>query len=119
MDDLDEPTQPAFQDTEPMSRDWQDIRAEMKDSAQLPLPMGTWVDIWRDTRAVRCQLTWASPHGTMFLFNAPDGQSISLTRRGLLHILDTGRLRVIAQNGAVDDALDAVARQAWINSMKA
>ena len=119
MDDLDEPTQPAFQDTEPMSRDWQDIRAEMKDSAQLPLPMGTWVDIWRDTRAVRCQLTWASPHGTMFLFNAPDGQSISLTRRGLLHILDTGRLRVIAQHGAVDDALDAVARQAWINSMKA
>lgn len=119
MDDLEDTTQPAFQDTQPMPRDWQDIRADVVDTAKLPLAVGTWVDLWREDRAIRCQLTWASPHGTMFLFNAVDGQSVSLTRRGLTHILDSGRLRVVALHGTVDDALDAVARQAWINSMKA
>lgn len=119
MDDLESTTQPAFEETQPMSRDWQDIRAETEGSSALPMSVGTWVDLWREDRAVRCQLTWASPHGTMFLFNAVNGQSISLTRRGLNHVLETGRLRVVARHGTVDDALDAVARQAWINSMKA
>jgi len=55
----------------------------------------------------------------MFLFNSADGRSVSLTQRGLIHTLESGRLRVVAQHGMVDDALDAVARQAWINSLKA
>lgn len=122
LDDLgsDAPsTQPAFQNTQPMQRDWQDIKQETAGSSHLPLEVGTWVDLWREDRALRCQLTWASPHGTMFLFNSADGRSVSLTKRGLLHILESGRLRVVAQHGMVDDALDAVARQAWINSLKA
>lgn len=120
MDDLSSATQPAFEDTQPMAPDWQDIRSGTQSSgSSLPIPVGTWVDLWRDDRALRCQLTWASPHGTMFLFNAISGQSISLTRRGLNHVLETGRLRAVGRHGAVDDALDAVARQAWINSMKA
>jgi Protein of unknown function (DUF1631) len=118
MEDVELSTQPAFQDTEPMSRDWADLRAEVTGPSSLPLELGTWVDLWREDRVVRCQLTWSSPHGTMFLFNSPDGRSVSLTRRGLLHILESGRLRVVAQHGMVDDALDAVARQAWINSLK-
>mgnify|MGYP000957142289 CR=1 FL=1 len=121
LDDLgDVPTtQPAFENTQPMQRDWQDIKQETAGSSGLPLEVGTWVDLWREDRALRCQLTWASPHGTMFLFNSADGRSVSLTKRGLLHILESGRLRVVAQHGMVDDALDAVARQAWINSLKA
>ena len=121
IDDLDdEPsTRPVFENTQPLQqRDWQDIRQEMTSTASLPLEVGTWVDLWREDRVLRCQLTWASPHGTMFLFNSADGRSVSLTKRGLLHILESGRLRVVAHHGMVDDALDAVARQAWINSLK-
>ncbi|MFP5466193.1 MAG: DUF1631 family protein, partial [Gammaproteobacteria bacterium] len=80
MDDLESAPQPAFEDTQPMSPDWQSSRNETEGSGSLPMPVGTWVDLWRDDRALRCQLTWASPHGTMFLFNAVSGQSISLTR---------------------------------------
>ena len=113
------PTQPAFENTQPLQRDWHDIQQENAGRSRLPLEVGTWVDLWRDEGALRCQLTWASPHGTMFLFNSADGRSVSLTQRGLIHTLESGRLRVVAQHGMVDDALDAVARQAWINSLKA
>jgi len=121
IDDLGgEPTtRPAFENTQPLQRDWHDIKQEAAGRSSLPLEVGTWVDLWRDERALRCQLTWASPHGTMFLFNSVDGRSVSLTQRGLVHILESGRLRVVAQHGMVDDALDAVARQAWVNSLKA
>ncbi len=116
MEDLLIETQPAFLDTEPMPGDWQSLQEGSPAPAAQTLAVGTWVDLREDERDVRCQLTWASPHGTMFLFNAANGRTISLTRRGLERLQSLGRLRVVAQNGLVDDALDAVARQALINS---
>ena len=118
MEDLLIETQPAFLDTEPMQCDWQSLHdGAPSPAAQMPA-VGTWVDLREDEHDVRCQLTWASPHSTMFLFNAANGRTISLTRRGLERLQSLGRLRVVAQHGLVDDALDAVARQALINSCK-
>ncbi len=115
MDDLDIDTQPAFQDTEPLTSDGQRLR-EIGTGPTGPLPIGTWVDLREDDHDLRCQLTWASPHGTMFLFNAANGRSVSLTSRGLERLQSLGRLRVVADHGLVNDALDAVAREALRNS---
>ena len=113
-------TQPSFVDTQPMQRDWVELKAEM--AAQQPvsqLSVGTWVDMWQDGQAVRCQITWASPHGTLFLFAGPHGRSLSMTRRGLDRLIEQDKLRVVADHGVVNAALDEVTRQAWLNSLKA
>lgn len=112
-------TQPAFLDTQPMQRDWADLKAEMAVPRAAELPVGTWVDILQDGQAMRWQLTWASPHGTLFLFTGSSGRSLSMTKRGLERLQEQRRLRVVADHGVVDEALDEVARQAWINSAKA
>ncbi len=115
MDDMFIESQPAFQDTEPLGTDWHRLR-ESEAQGPGPLAVGTWVDLRDGDQDLRCQLTWASPHGTMFLFNAANGRSVSLTLRGLERLRERGRLRVVAEHGLVDEALDDVARQALINS---
>ncbi|MGS5087569.1 DUF1631 family protein [Hydrogenophaga sp. A37] len=115
MDDMFIESQPAFQDTEPLGTDWRSLR-ETEMAASRPLAVGTWVDLRDGAQDLRCQLTWASPSGSMFLFNAANGRSVSLTLRGLDRLRSTGRLRVVAEHGLVDDALDEVTRQALINS---
>lgn len=116
IEDLLIETQPAFLDTEPLPCDGQPQHESVASAAAPALAVGAWVDLREDGHDLRCQLTWASPHGTMFLFNAANGRTISLTWRGLERLQALGRLRVVAQHGLVDDALDAVARQALINS---
>ncbi|MBT9550478.1 MAG: DUF1631 family protein [Hydrogenophaga sp.] len=116
MEDALMDTQPAFVDTEIMPRDWSDAKEAVAREGGQVLPVGAWVDVWYEGRALRCQVTWASPHGTMFLFTGSDGRSLSMTRRGVERLLAQDRLRVVANHGMVDDALDAVARQACINS---
>jgi hypothetical protein len=112
-------TQPAFLETRPMQRDWADVKAEMAVQRTAALPVGTWVDVLQDGQAMRWQITWASPHGTLFLFTGANGRSLSMTKRGLERLLEQDRLRVVADHGVVDEALDEVARQAWLNSAKA
>lgn len=115
MDDVFIETQPGFQDTEPMDPNW--LRQREAEAAKpRPLAVGTWVDLRDGDEDLRCQLTWASPHGTMFLFNAANGRSVSLTQRGLERLREMGRLKVVADHGVVDDALNEVARQAFLNS---
>lgn len=112
-------TQPAFQETQLIQRDWADVKTEIAAQHTSGLPVGTWVDILQDAHAARWQITWASPHGTLFLFTGSDGRSLSMTKRGLERLLEQDRLRVVADHGVVDEALDEVARQAWLNSAKA
>jgi hypothetical protein len=119
MVDLDEKT--VFAEPSSQQRDWSEIKADIdKTETQYvqALPVGTWVDVWQDGQAMRCQITWVSPHGTMFILTATDGRSISMTRRSLDRLREKNRLQVVADQGMVDTALDAVARQAWINSSK-
>jgi len=102
----------------PFVRDWAEIKQEIVQQESAALPVGTWVDVWQGVMPMRCQITWASPHGTLFMLTATDGHSISLTRRSLDSLRAQNRLRVVAPNGVVNNALDAVAQQAWINSSK-
>ncbi|RZJ61591.1 MAG: DUF1631 family protein [Acidovorax sp.] len=76
-----------------------------QDSAQAPvdaLPdpyadfvIGAWVELVTNGRVVRTQLTWSSPHGTLFLFTAPDASTQSMTRRMRDKLAAEGSLKVI------------------------
>jgi hypothetical protein len=114
---LESTTQPSFQDTQPMQHDWADLKVAMGEKNQA-ISVDSWVDVWHEGQPMRAQLTWASPHNTMFLFTAGNGRSLSMTRRGLDNLMANNRLRVVANNGVIDEALDEIARQAWINSSK-
>jgi hypothetical protein len=115
---LPETTQPGFQATQPMQRDWIDIKAEMVLRDATSLTVGSWFDLQQEGQALRVQLTWASPHGTLFLFGTASGKSMSMTRRGVDRLIEQDKLRVVADHSVVDEALDAVAQQALKNSGK-
>lgn len=81
------------------------------------LPLGSWFELLVDGNWVRTQLTWASPHGTLYLFTSALGTSQSMTRRSRDKLVSTGSLRVISGAPVVDGALNAVAQIALRNSM--
>lgn len=81
------------------------------------LPLGSWVELLTDDKWVRTQLTWASPHGTLFLFTSALGNSQSMTRRSRDKLLAAGSLRIVTGQTVVDGALDAVAQIAMRNSV--
>ncbi|MFZ3127983.1 MAG: hypothetical protein WA136_08195, partial [Rhodoferax sp.] len=66
---------------------------------------------------MRTQLTWTSPHGTLFLFTSAVGTTQSMTRRSRDKLMAVGSLRIISGQPVVDGALDAVAQTAMRNSM--
>jgi hypothetical protein len=114
MTDADLLSAPDFADTQPITTDWQEQIAIAADA----LRVGAWIDLNENGQTQRCQLTWASPHGRIFLFTAPEGRSVSLSRSGLDRLQRAGLLRVVAEHGVVDDALNSVARQARDNSAR-
>lgn len=81
------------------------------------LPLGSWFELLVDGNWVRTQLTWASPHGTLYLFTSALGTSQSMTRRSRDKLVATGSLRVISGAPVVEGALNAVAQIALRNSM--
>ena len=114
MTDADMLHTPDFAETQPLTSDWQGLNAIPAEA----LRVGAWVDLQENGQTQRCQLTWASPHGRIFLFTAPKGRSVSLSRSGLDRLQRAGLLRVVAEHGVVDDALDSVAQQARDNSAR-
>lgn len=81
------------------------------------LSVGSWVELRVGGEWVRTQLTWASPHGSLFLFTSALGATQSMTRRSRDKLVASGNLRVISGQPVVDGALDAVAQQAMRNSL--
>ena len=81
------------------------------------LSVGAWVELKVGDGWIRTQLTWASPHGTLFLFTSALGATQSMTRRSRDKLVASGNLRVISGQPVVDGALDAVAQQAMRNSL--
>lgn len=81
------------------------------------LLLGAWVELLSDNRWVRAQLTWISPHNTLFMFTSDGGRSHSMTTRMLQQLLSAGRLQIISDQGLLDGALDGVARTAMRNSV--
>jgi hypothetical protein len=91
-------------------------RPESETLPPVELRAGTWVEMPGEGRE-RWQLSWASPHGLLFLFVQANGASRSMTRRRLQEMLADGSLRLVSTQAVVDGALDAVARAAWRNSL--
>ncbi|MGE3347765.1 MAG: DUF1631 family protein [Ramlibacter sp.] len=81
------------------------------------LRTGTWVELMVNGQWLRVQLTWASPHATLFMFTSPAGTAHSMSRRTLERLRGQGLIRVVADRHVVDEALDQVAKAALRNSM--
>ncbi|HEX7891199.1 MAG TPA: DUF1631 family protein [Ramlibacter sp.] len=79
--------------------------------------VGTWVEILIKGEWVRAQLTWSSPHATLFMFTSVGGTAHSMSRRSLDKLRSTDSLRIVADRPVVDEALDHVARAALKNSV--
>jgi hypothetical protein len=79
---------------------------------------GCWVEIHIKGQWLRAQLTWSSPHGTLFMFTSISGTAHSMSRRTLDKLRAQGMIRVVAERNVVDEALDQVAQQALTNSLK-
>ena len=79
--------------------------------------VGSWFDFKTDGRWARVQLTWATPHGTLYMFSAARGNTHSMTRQMLDKLMADGMLRLVSDQAVVDGALDAVALAAMRNSV--
>ena len=91
--------------------------AELPPADAVELLLGAWVELLAENRWVRAQLTWISPHNTLFMFTSDGGRSHSMTSRMRRQLLGAGRLRVISDQGLLEGALDSVARVAMRNSV--
>jgi hypothetical protein len=81
------------------------------------LRTGTWVELRVEGQWMRVQLTWASPHATLFMFTSLAGTAHSMSRRTLDRLRTQGAMRVLAERNIVDEALDQVAQAALRNSV--
>ena len=102
-------TQPALSDTRPGA-----LQPAVSDAGLQP---GAWVEMLIDGGWARYQVTWASPHNTLYMFANAAGKTHSMTRRLLDKMLQGGTLRMISGQAVVDGALDAVAQAALRNSL--
>jgi len=87
-----------------------------------PMPMalklGAWIEIQLKDTWQRMQLSWISPHETLFLFTSARGKTQSMTLRFFERMLAEGKLRVVFdQASMLDGALDAVVHTAMRNSI--
>jgi hypothetical protein len=85
--------------------------------AVVEMPLGNWVELLVNGQWIRTQLTWASPHGTLFLFTGAFGATQSMTRRSRDRLLATGKLRLLSGQSVDEGALNAVAQTAMRNSV--
>lgn len=79
------------------------------------LNIGVWVELIVEGQWLRAQLTWASPHRTLFMFVARGGSAHSMSRRTMERLRMQGAIRVVSEGHLVDQALDAVAQAALRN----
>jgi hypothetical protein len=82
------------------------------------LNAGSWVDLALGGLWVRAQLTWASPHRTLFMFISGTGMAHSMSRRTLDKLSGKGLIRLVSDGRVMDNALDAVAQAALRNDLK-
>lgn len=57
--------------------------------------IGVWVELITSGKRMYTQLTWCSPHNTLFLFSAPDGSTQSMTRRMRDKLVARGALQLV------------------------
>jgi hypothetical protein len=83
------------------------------------LAIGSWVELVLKGEAIRAQLTWASPHRTLFMFVSGKGLAHSMSRRTMDRLRNRGLMKVVAESHVMDTALDAVAQTALRNDRAA
>ncbi len=83
------------------------------------IPIGAWVEMMLDNQWVRAQLTWASPHRTLFMFVSNGGKAHSMSQRTMDKLRTQNMIRMVSDGRLVDKALDAVALAALHNSVVA
>ncbi len=81
------------------------------------LRLGDWVDLLVGLQWLRAQLSWISPHNTLFMFTSDCGRKHSMTSGLLQHLIALELVKVVSQQGVVEGALDGVARTAMRNSL--
>ncbi len=81
------------------------------------LALGAWVELLASKHWLRAQLTWISPHNTLFMFTSEGGRGHSMTSRVLQQRMSAGQVKVISARGVLEGALDNVARTAMRNSI--
>lgn len=91
---------------------------EIQDWSTDNLTTGSWVDLALGGEWVRAQLTWASPHRTLFMFISGSGMAHSMSLRTLNRLHNMGLIRLVSDGHVMDNALDAVARAALRNDME-
>lgn len=104
-------TQPGFDHTRP------NAGALAPALPETDVRPGMWVEMMTGGGWSRYQVTWASPHGTLFMFADANGNSHSMTRRLLDKMVRSETLRIVSGQAVVDGALDAVAQTALRNSL--
>lgn len=82
------------------------------------LRTGSWVDMALGSEWVRAQLSWASPHRTLFMFLSASGMTHSMSRGTMDRLRGLGLIRLVSDGHVMDNALDAVAREALRNDVK-
>ena len=80
------------------------------------IALGTWVEMMLEGQWVRAQLTWASPHRSLFMFVSRGGKAHSMSQRTMDKLRAQGNIRVVSDGHLVEKALDAVAQTALRNS---
>ena len=103
---------PGSQASEKDANDVKPVFAE-----DVNLRLGDWVELLSAMTWHRAQLTWISPHNTLFMFTGEGGRSHSMTARMLHQLMDLNRIKVISQQGLLDGALDSIAQTAMRNSV--
>jgi hypothetical protein len=83
------------------------------------LHTGAWVDLAMDGEWVRAQLTWASPHRTLFMFISGNGLAHSMSLRTMERLHAQSLIRLVSDGRVLDQALDAVAQTAISNQSHA
>jgi len=108
----------VFADEEVQEAQQPPVAATVPDAVPVALKLGAWVEVQLKGAWQRMQLSWVSPHGTMFLFTSSRGKTQSMTQRFFERMLAEGKLRVVSEQASmVDGALDAVVHTAMLNSI--
>ena len=103
----------------PVSDDAPEVPEEgtVQDWTAQSLVTGSWVDLALAGQWVRAQLTWASPHRTLFMFISGSGMAHSMSRRTMDRLRSMGLIRLVSDGRVLDNALDAVAQSALRNDV--
>ncbi|RYF27270.1 MAG: DUF1631 family protein [Comamonadaceae bacterium] len=102
--DIDVALEPSEPEPSPPADDAQDSAAPAPEAEEPIVQLGQWIELTSNRRAVRTQLTWASPHNTLFLFTAADGSTQSMTRRMLAKLAAEGMVKPVPAEPARERA---------------